>query len=162
MKPDLVLSFDPGYERLGVALLRRGAPRDELLHADCLRTSPKDPFPSRLQKLGEAVETLLTECEPQAVALEKLYVTKNQKTAMGVAEVRGMLLYLAGRARLPVFEYTPMEVKMATTGYGASKKEEVATMVGRLITLPSKKRLDDELDAIAVGLTCLAMTRRGL
>lgn len=162
MRPSTVLAFDPGYERLGVALLRRGEKRDELLYSDCIRTSAKDTFPERLRVLGSAVEVLLHDLEPGAVALEKLYITKNQKTAMGVAEVRGVLLYLAGRAGIPVFEYTPLEVKVAVTGYGASKKQEVATMVERLVTLPSKKRLDDELDAIAVGITCLATTRSGI
>ena len=76
-----------------------------------------------------------------------------------MAEVRGMLTYIAAARGLPLYQYTPAEVKIATTGYGASDKRAVAAMVPRLVALPAKKRLDDELDAIAVGITCLASLR---
>lgn len=78
---------------------------------------------------------------------------------MQVAEVRGMLTYIAARAGLPLYQYTPTEVKIAVTGYGKSDKKAVAAMVPKLIALPIRKRLDDELDAIAVGITCLASVR---
>jgi crossover junction endodeoxyribonuclease RuvC len=93
------------------------------------------------------------------VALEEIYFEKNAKTAMQVAGVAGMLAYIAASHDVPVFQYTPLEVKVATTGYGKSDKRAVAHMVARLVTLPQKKRLDDEVDAIAVGLTCLASSR---
>lgn len=161
-RPERVLAFDPGFERLGVALIVRDkSARNEasLLFSDCLRTPAKLPFPERLALLGREVEALFKKLQPDAVALEEVYFEKNAKTAMQVARVCGMLSYLASSRGLAVFEYTPMEVKVAVTGYGKSGKADIALMVPRLIELPARKRLDDELDAIAIGLTCLAVSR---
>ncbi len=154
-----VLAFDPGFERLGVAVLEKQNGKDILLHSDCIRTDPVLPFPNRLQLLGDATVELLKKWKPTAFALEDLYFAKNAKTAMHVAEVRGMLIYLGAADAVPIFQYTPLQVKVAITGYGKSDKSAVAMMVGRLVSLPARKRLDDELDAIAVGLTCLASMR---
>ncbi len=157
--PHRVLAFDPGFERLGVAVLERENGKEILKHSECVRTRASLPFPERLRELGEAAEKLIKKFKPYAIALEKIYFEKNAKTAMGVAEVRGMLSYIASKNGLPVFEYTPLQVKVATTGYGKSDKTAVGMMVARLVILPSRKRLDDELDAIAIGLTCLASLR---
>jgi crossover junction endodeoxyribonuclease RuvC len=154
-----VLAFDPGFERLGVAVVEKQQGKDVLVHSDCVRTRASLPFPERLAQLGEAAEKLFHDYEPNAVALEEIFFEKNAKTAIQVGGVMGMLMYIAAQHRLPVFQYTPLEVKVATTGYGKSDKAAVAAMVGRLVLLPAKKRLDDELDAIAVGLTCLASVR---
>jgi crossover junction endodeoxyribonuclease RuvC len=158
-KIPLVLAFDPGFERLGVAVVTKVGGKDTLLHSDCLRTPANIPFPQRLGMLGEAVEVLIATHKPTSVALEEVFFEKNAKTAMQIAEVRGMLTYLAAKNGLQVEQYTPLEVKVAITGYGKSDKRAVAHMVERLVVLPKRKRLDDELDAIAVGLTCLASSR---
>lgn len=150
-----ILATDPGFERLGVAVVEKINGKDILVHSDCIRTSATLAFPLRLKVLGEAFEELVKKYKPKAVALEEVFFEKNAKTAMQIAEVRGMLTYLAARAGLVVHQYTPLEVKVAITGYGKSDKRAVAMMVERLVALPPKKRLDDELDAIAVGLTCL-------
>ncbi len=157
--PKRVLAFDPGFERLGVAVVERAGSKETLVYSECVRTSAKLSFPERLRELGAAAEKLIEEYSPHAVALEDVYFAKNEKTAMKVAEVRGMLAYLAAKNGLTIYEYTPMQVKVAITGYGKSDKSAVAAMVPRLVTLTPKKRLDDELDAIAVGLTCLASVR---
>ncbi|HVV38776.1 MAG TPA: crossover junction endodeoxyribonuclease RuvC [Candidatus Paceibacterota bacterium] len=154
-----VLAFDPGYERLGAAVLQKQNGKEILLYSDCIRTPGKLPFPERLKLLGAAVQVMIEEYKPTEVALEEVYFEKNAKTAMQIAEVRGMLTYIAASHGLVVHQYTPLEVKVAITGYGKSDKSGVAMMVPRLISLPQKKRLDDELDAIAVGLTCLASVR---
>jgi crossover junction endodeoxyribonuclease RuvC len=109
--------------------------------------------------LGSAAKALIEQWRPDAVALEEVYFAKNEKTAMKVAEVRGMLCYIAASRGLPVFEYSPAAVKVAITGHGHSDKKALALMIPRLVRLPERKRLDDELDAIAVGLTCLASIR---
>jgi len=160
-----VLAFDPGYERLGVAVLQKEGGKEVLLHSDCVRTSATLSFPERLGVLGAAVESLIAQWQPQAMALEDVYFAKNAKTAMQVAEVRGMLSYLAISNKLSLYQYTPLQVKVAITGYGQSDKSAVSMMALRLLglqKLPSGKRtLDDEMDAIAVGLTCLASIRPG-
>ena len=156
-----VLAFDPGFERLGVAIIEKSSNKETLLYSDCVRTKATLSFAERLGELGAAVERLIDEWQPQAVALENLYFENNAKTAMNVAAVRGALMYIAASHGLAVHEYTPLQVKVAITGYGKSDKSAVAHMVSKLIVLPkvSAKRLDDELDAIAVGLTCLASVR---
>ncbi len=154
-----VLAFDPGYERLGVAVLEKQDGKEVLLYSGCVRTLAKAGFAERLKKLGEEAEALILEWQPEAVALEEVFFEKNAKTAMQVAEVRGMLMYIAAKANLPCHHYTPGEVKVATTGYGGSDKKAIAAMVPKLLRLPTGKRLDDELDAIAVGITCLASVR---
>lgn len=161
-----ILAFDPGYERLGVAVVEKSK-KEELLYSDCIRTSAKAEFSERLRQLGTVAEDLIKKWQPDAVALEEVYFEKNAKTAMQVAEVRGMLTYIAAKAGLVVHQYTPAEVKVAVTGHGQSDKRAVAAMVVRLVVLPKNpstslrvKRLDDEVDAIAVGLTCLASVRQ--
>ncbi len=154
-----VLAFDPGYERLGIALVEKLNGKEVLVHSECVRTLASLPFEKRLKVLGEASEKLIKKYQPDAIALEEIYFEKNAKTAMQVAAVMGMLSYIAATRGLPLYQYTPLEVKVAMTGYGKSDKAAVAAMVARLIKLPAKKRLDDEIDAIAVGLTCLASVR---
>ena len=159
-----ILAIDPGFERLGIAVVEKVYPssggRDTvLLASDCLRTSAKLPFPERLAKLGAEINQWLDRWQPQAVALEKLFITNNQKTAMRVAEVRGMIIYLAASRGLPVIEKTPLEIKQAITGFGRADKTQVTNMVSKLVVLPVDKQtkmLDDEYDAIALGLTALA------
>lgn len=154
-----ILAIDPGFERLGIAVVEKANPRDLLLTSDCLRTSPKDSFPERLAELGGEIEKWIKQWQPDAMALEKLFLTNNQKTAMQIAEVRGMIIYLASSKSLPVVEKTPLEIKQAITGFGRADKNQVTLMVTKLVAIPPEKTskiLDDEYDAIALGLTALA------
>ncbi len=157
-----VLAFDPGFERLGVAIVEKQSGKEILLYSDCIRTSKSLSFHERLYIVGATAVKLIEEYKPTAVALEEVYFSKNEKTAMKIAEVRGVLAYVARANHLPVYEYTPQEVKIAVTGYGKSDKTAVALMVPKLVQVSKQKRLDDELDAIAVGLTCLASVRNSL
>jgi crossover junction endodeoxyribonuclease RuvC len=159
MPHNRVLALDPGFERLGIAVVEKENGKDILKHSDCVRTSATLPFAARLKIIGEAVEALIVRYKPTTMALEKIYFEKNAKTAMQIAEVRGMLTYIAAKNGLLMLEYTPLQVKSAVTGHGGSDKRAVGFMVGKLLALPAKKRLDDELDAIAIGLTCLASSR---
>ena len=161
-----VLAFDPGFERLGIAMVERNpstalstSRQEELLYSDCIRTKATLPFAERLAILGKEVEQLIKKWEPDCTALENLYFENNAKTAMNVSAVRGMLLYISAKNGLMAYEYTPLQVKVATTGYGKSDKRAMALMVQKLVKITNKKMLDDELDAIAVGLTCLASVR---
>jgi len=96
---------------------------------------------------------------PKALALENLFFTNNQKTAITVAEARGVILYQAAIHGLPVYEYGPGQIKVAVTGYGKSDKEQIISMIPRLIGIQKTITHDDEYDAIAVGLTCFATER---
>ena len=156
-----ILAFDPGFERLGVAVVEKTNGKEVVVHSECVRTDASLPFSERLLALGKATEQLIQKFKPDAMALEEIFFGKNAKTGIQIAEVRGMLTYLGRQKGLVVYGYTPLEVKIAVTGYGKSDKSAVAMMVPRLVRLPERKRLDDELDAIAIGLTCLASVRLG-
>ena len=151
-----VLSADPGFDRLGIAVIDGPRGSEAFVFSDCLSSDKTAEFSERLRDLGEQFVSLIALYKPDTFAIEKLAFNSNQKTAMGVAAVRGVLLYEAQKHGLSIFEYTPQAIKTATTGYGKSDKKQVAEMVERLIALPTKKRLDDEYDAIAVALTCIA------
>ncbi len=158
-----VLAFDPGYERLGIAVLEKNKGKEILLYSECVRTAKTLSFPKRLAELGAATETLLKKWKPDCIAIENLYFENNAKTAMNVSAVRGMLLYIAASNNLSAHEYTPLQVKVAVTGYGQANKRTVGIWTLKILGLKSlpagRQGLDDELDAIAVGITCLASVR---
>lgn len=152
-----VIAIDPGFGRCGVALLEKSG-REHLLYSDCIETSSTAAFPMRLASVADEVARLVKKHAPDALAMESLFVTKNQKTAMHVAEVRGAIIYVAESAGIPVFEYTPGQVKSAL-GYGKADKQQVIKMIHALIKIDKSIEHDDEYDAIAVGLTHLAHAR---
>ncbi|HCB35617.1 MAG: crossover junction endodeoxyribonuclease RuvC [Candidatus Taylorbacteria bacterium RIFCSPHIGHO2_02_49_25] len=157
-----VLAIDPGYNRLGVAVLEKlPGQKEMLLYSACVQTAKELSHANRLLNIATAIRKVADEFKPEAVALETLFFTTNRKTAISVAEARGAILVEAARAQLPIHEYTPLQIKVAVTGYGKSDKRQVTQMIKKLIALPEKKRFDDEYDAIAVGLTCLASERAG-
>ena len=155
-----VLALDPGYDRLGVAVLEREGSKEKLIHSACILTNKKEVLEDRLKHIGNEIEGLMGQHTPDAVALEKLFFNQNVNTAIGVAQVRGIIIYLAKKADCAIYEFGPQEVKIAVTGYGKSDKQAVMQMVQRLIPNAPLKGHDDEYDAIAIGITALAHHRR--
>ncbi len=156
-----VIAIDPGFERLGIAVLEKNTrgKKEELLYSECFKTKASFPFPERLLMLGNKVREMIVKFKPDALAIETLFFTANQKTAMKVSEARGVLLYEAARAKLKIHEYTPLQIKVAVTGYGKATKDQINNMVEKLIVVKKKVSSDDEMDAIACGITCLAHIR---
>ena len=154
-----VLSVDPGYDRLGVAVIEKQNGSETLLFSDCIETDKQAELGSRIHEAGRVFAELLDIHQPDAVGIETLFFNKNQKTAIGVAQMRGVILYLAQEAGAKIYEFGPQEIKVATTGYGNSDKQAVIAMVKRLVKNTPEKALDDEYDAIAVGITTLAHHR---
>jgi crossover junction endodeoxyribonuclease RuvC len=152
-----VLAIDPGFDRLGMAVIEGDPSKPVCVWSDCV-TPAKGAPAARLSEVFDSVLNAIQTHSPDQLAIESLFFSTNVKTAMSVAEARGAVLAAAGKAGVLVQEYSPQEVKLAVTGYGASDKKAVASMVPKLIALPEKKRLDDELDAIALGIA--ALTRR--
>ena len=146
LKDKKILGIDPGYGRLGYALIIK----DRLLEAGCFETPKNMPYENRLQAVRGFFENLLKKHQPALLALEKLFLNTNQKTAMRVAETRGAVLSLA--QGLEVREFSPPEVKLATCGYGRADKKQVEKMV-RLIFKTSLTLNDDALDAAAIAFT---------
>lgn len=154
-----VLAIDPGYDRLGIAVMEHENGKEKLLHSECLLTKRDEALTERLLVIGKAVDALLAHYTPDAVAIETLFFNTNQTTGIAVAEVRGIIIYLARLRGANVFEYGPQKIKVAVTGYGKSDKKAMTDMVKRLIKDAPKDALDDEYDAIAVGITALAENR---
>lgn len=153
-----ILGIDPGYERLGIAVLEKnkGDKKEKVIYSDCFKTSAKIPFVERLYFLGQEVERVIKEYKPEGLAIETLFFQNNQKTAMNVAEVRGMILYVSKRAGLSIQEFTPLQVKAAVAGHGRGDKRAVADMVTKLAVIEKEIKHDDEYDAIAIALTGFA------
>ncbi len=154
-----VLAIDPGYGRCGVSVVEKKSGKEMLIYSACIETSASANFPERLLHVVDECERLMKKYRPGAVALEKLFITKNQKTAMRVAEVRGALINAAASAGLLVFEYTPGEVKSAAASNGKADKQAVIKMLHALIKIEKEIKHDDEYDAIAIGITHLARHR---
>ena len=150
----IILGIDPGTHRLGYSVLEydRGAFR--VLAADVIESAPKTPQNDVLERIAKDLARIIDIHKPGILALEKLFFFKNNKTAFRVSEARGVIL-LTGQARgLPIYEYTPLEVKMALTGYGKADKAQVQYMVKNILSLDTMPRLDDITDAMAVAITC--------
>ena len=150
-----ILGIDPGYERVGVALVDKNS-KDELVYSECIRTDAKTPFPTRLVEIGEQLEKIIKKYSPDILAIETLIFNTNQKTALKVSEARGVVVYTCVRHNMQVSEYSPLQIKNAVTGYGRATKTQVETMTRNLIKIENQNIIDDEMDAIAVALTCSA------
>jgi len=154
-----VLAIDPGYDRIGVAIMEKKDNVEKLIHSECILTDKKAELTKRLFDLGTQIEALIEFYKPDALAIETLFFNTNQKTGIGVAQARGIIIYLALQAHCVIYEYGPQEIKVAVTGYGKSDKKAVIDMVKRLIENVPETAHDDEYDAIAVGITYLAHYR---
>ena len=151
-----IVAIDPGYERLGIAVLEKVAGKERLLFSECFKTKSVLSFIERLELIGCEVERVISEYKPEALAIENLFIATNQKTAMRVAEARGAILYQARLSGLTVSEYTPLQIKVATTGYGKATKDQMMSMVQKLIPATKHLKQDDEMDAVAIGITHFA------
>lgn len=155
-----ILGIDPGYDRLGIAIIDKPLKgKEAVVYSDCFQTSAKDDIYARFRRIGAEIERILIEFKPDCMALETLFISKNQKTAMRVSEARGIIIYEAVRKNIPITEYNPMQIKMAITSDGSSDKDRIIRMVKMLVSLPKKDARDDEYDAIAVALTHSAIMR---
>lgn len=163
-----ILGIDPGFERLGIAILEKNKDdkKETVLFSECFKTSAKLEFSERLVLIGDEVKKIIKKYKPEILSIETLFLTTNQKTVMHVAEARGVVVYEAACAGLKIFEASPPQIKIATTGYGRANKEQIIKMVKILVEIDNSKthakagqESDDELDAIAIALTAFAHMR---
>ena len=130
-----ILGIDPGYERLGIAVLEKDkqGDRERVLFSECFKTSAKFEFSERLNLIGEEVKKIIKKYKPEILSIETLFLNTNQKTVMRVAEARGVVIYEAAQAGLKIFEASPPQIKIATTGYGKSDKEDYMPDIRRAL-----------------------------
>lgn len=146
------MGIDPGYARVGVGLLKVVGQKTDVLERVCIETSSKSCFPDRLLKIFQETEALIESFKPDVMAVEKLFFQRNTTTALDVSQARGVLILSAVRRSIPVFEYTPLQVKMALTGYGKADKNQVKYMLAAILGRDKVHKLDDVNDALAVAL----------
>ena len=153
---DKILGIDPGFGRMGWAIVRRDKNDYFMEEMGCIETKSKTPYQERIRQIGEEIKKIIAKHRPETMAIEKLFFTTNQKTAFQVAEARGVAVYLAADAKMPVLEYTPLEVKTAVCGYGRADKKQIQNMVKILLKLKTAPKQDDATDALAVALTAFS------
>ena len=149
----IILGIDPGTTRIGYAIIeKKDADNLNLLTYGCLEVKSKEQK-ERLGEISKFVSNLIAKYHPEALAIEKIFFTKNAKTVLNVSEARGVIINNASGANLTIFDFTPLEVKLAVTGYGRAEKEQVRQMVCRILRIEKKPALDDISDALAIALT---------
>jgi len=153
----LILGIDPGFGRMGYAVVAAAGDNLRLIVCDAIMTPKGLAYPQRLQQIYEQLGAIIKRYHPQEAAIEELFFGKNVTTAIPVAQARGVALLALAQSDLLIAEYTPNEVKLAVTGYGAARKEQVGAMVRLLLHLPSIPRPDDAADAAAIAI-CHAHT----
>ena len=147
-----ILGIDPGVAIVGFGLIEseRGAVR--MLQYGAVNTSAGMPLATRLVQIEQDLTQLIQQFKPDEIAIEELFFSKNITTGIAVAHARGVILYTAERLHLPVYEYTPMQIKQAVVGYGLADKHQVMDMTRRLLKLRSIPRPDDAADALAIAM----------
>lgn len=147
-----ILGVDPGIALVGFGIVEAGARDLRAGSYGHISTESGMPIPDRLKILYDDISTVIGEYRPDVVAVEELFFNKNAKTAIIASHARGVIILAAVNSGLPVFEYTPLQVKQAVVGYGRASKQQVQAMVARLLQLKEVPKPDDTADALAVAI----------
>lgn len=150
-----VIGIDPGTGRLGWAVINHERGGDSLVDCGCFETKVRSELPDRLEKIFQFLNELINKHCPDSFAVESLFFATNAKTAFDVGAARGVILLSAQQAHLPIFQYTPLQVKSSLTGYGKAEKNQVQYMVTKILHLKETPKPDDAADAVAIALTHL-------
>ncbi|NLL62812.1 MAG: crossover junction endodeoxyribonuclease RuvC [Ruminococcaceae bacterium] len=147
-----ILGIDPGYAIVGWGVLDFDGVKFSIVDFGAITTQAGRPFPKRLEEIYQDIDYIIKSTKPEAVAMEKLFFQTNRTTAIDVAQARGVLLLAAEQNYVPVFEYTPLQVKQAVVGYGRAEKKQVMEMTKRILGLEKAPKPDDTADALAVAI----------
>ena len=148
----VILGIDPGTTRMGYGVIKKDGSRLTHLKSGIFNISRTDPA-GRLAEIEKELKKLFDETGPSVVGLEKIFFAKNRKTAIEVAQARGVVLSVLGKESTTIKELSPSEIKLAVTGYGRASKSAVAKMVHYFLGISTEKLLDDEVDALAIAIT---------
>jgi len=147
-----ILGIDPGFAIVGFGVVEAAQGRQRLIRCGAITTRAGLPLPNRLRQIFDDMEQLLAQFRPDAMAVEELFFSTNVTTGISVAQARGVILVAAERQGVPIFEYTPGQIKQAVVGYGKAEKRQVMDMTRRLLNLQAVPKPDDAADAVAVAL----------
>ena len=148
----VILGIDPGVATIGFGVVRAERGKNTLLQYGVITTPAGIPLSQRLVQISEDMEQLIRQFKPDEIAVEELFFSKNITTGIAVAHGRGVILLAAEKLGVPVFEYTPMQVKQAVVGYGAAQKRQVMLMTQRLLGMKEVPKPDDAADALAIAI----------
>lgn len=148
----VILGIDPGVATIGFGLIRAERGRNTLLQYGVITTPPGIPLSERLLQISNDMAQLIETFQPDEMAVEELFFSKNITTGIAVAHGRGVILLEAEKRGIPVFEYTPMQVKQSVVGYGKAEKRQVMLMTQRLLNMKEIPRPDDAADALAIAI----------
>ena len=149
----VIMGIDPGYARVGWAIITSNNSQLTVNNYGCVETSKKQNSQERLVDVYKQVLSLIKKYKPDILAIEELFFTNNAKTAFKVGEARGVIILAGAQQKIPVFSYTPLQVKIAVTGYGNADKGQVGRMIKAILKLKEIPKIDDTADAIATALT---------
>lgn len=149
----IILGIDPGYATVGYGVISFEGSKYKAIEYGVITTPKTDNLPTRLDKISCSIDDIMEKYKPDAIALEELFFQNNQKTAILVAEARGAILLTLYKKSKNLFEYTPLQIKQAMTGYGRADKYQIQHMVTLLLNLKEIPKPDDAADALAVALT---------
>lgn len=147
-----ILGIDPGTAILGYGLIEQTGNRLNPVHHGCIKTSSRDALEDRLAIIYKELQEIIAEHEPDEIAIEKIFFSRNVKTAISVAQARGVIMLTAAHAKVNISEYTPNQVKQAVCGYGSADKKQVQEMVRRLLCMEKIVKPDDAADALAIAI----------
>lgn len=147
-----IIGIDPGYAIVGYGVINYINCHYAALDYGAVTTLPKTDFSTRLELIYDGVSRIIVQFKPEAMAIEELFFNTNSKTAICVAQARGAILLAAKKNLVPVFEYTPLQVKQSVVGYGRAEKKQVMEMTRLLLNLKTIPRPDDTADALAIAI----------
>ena len=147
-----ILGIDPGVAIVGFGVIESDRGQQRMIQYGAITTQAGLPLATRLVQIGNDLEKLIGQFQPDELAIEELFFSKNITTGIAVAHGRGVVLYTAEKMQIPIYEYTPMQVKQAVVGYGLAEKRQVMDMTRRLLKLKSIPRPDDAADALAIAI----------
>ncbi len=156
-----ILGIDPGYAIVGFGILDYDGIKFRPIEYGAVLTEAGRPFAERLRSIHEDIEYIFDRYKPDSMAVERLYFTTNQKTAIDVAQARGVTVLSAAVRNIPVCEYTPLQVKQSVVGYGKAEKRQVMEMTRQLLGLEQIPKPDDAADALAIAICHGHSTRFG-
>ena len=148
-----ILGIDPGMAIVGYSILEADKDNLKLLHSGSIQTKKGERESARLLEIFNDMNTIVETYKPDVCAIEKLFFFRNQTTVMAVAHARGVILTVLEKFKVPIYEYTPMEVKQILTGYGRAEKKEVEQMVKIALETDKLPKLDDTVDSIAIAIS---------
>lgn len=150
----IIIGIDPGTAKVGYGIIKTSKKSLRCLGYGLIQTSPDLPSADRLKKINNELNKLIKKYRPEALAVENVYFFKNLKTALPVSQAKGVILLTAAKKNLPVYEFTPLQIKMAMTGYGRAEKIQIQKIVQTLLNLKEMPKPDDAADALGIAICC--------